>query len=180
MDEATRQEAIDRLRQQELKLLETEEIGRYALSEISFFARDVSNGEEEIRENVERLYGRLSDEQKASYLGMRPLRQSHPGTRRAEPGFPAGTCRGQHQPGQGKHLETGVETAWNLLERLERPERHGRQLPFLWVQGDSRFRARFAGRNHPADKSRICQGLAAGHGGRSAEIDLFAFPAENV
>ena len=77
-DEATRQEAIDRLRQQELKLLETEEIGRYALSEISFFARDVSNGEEEIRENVERLYGRLSDEQKASYLGMRTINYLQP------------------------------------------------------------------------------------------------------
>ena len=66
-------EINDRLSQQELKILETEEIGAFALDKILSLAHQVSLGKKENREAVLRLYDRLSDEQKTSRAGMETL-----------------------------------------------------------------------------------------------------------
>ena len=71
-------EISDRLSQQELKILETEEIGTYALDRILSLALQVSMGKKEYREAVLRLYDRLSDEQKTSRAGMEALNYLNP------------------------------------------------------------------------------------------------------
>lgn len=71
-------EINDRLSQQELKILETEEIGTFALDRILSLARQVSMGKKEYREAVLRLYGRLSNEQKTSRAGMETLNYLNP------------------------------------------------------------------------------------------------------
>lgn len=71
-------EINDRLLQQELKLLETEEIGAFALHRINGLAYKVSLGEKESREAVLRLYDRLTDEQKASRDGIEILNYLNP------------------------------------------------------------------------------------------------------
>ena len=71
-------EIDDRLSQQELKILETEEIGTFALDRILSLARQVSMGKKEYREAVLRLYDRLSDEQKTSRAGMEALNYLNP------------------------------------------------------------------------------------------------------
>lgn len=68
----------DRLSQQKLKLLETEEIGAYALHQLNAQAVNVSYGKTENREAVLALYERLSDEQKASPDGMEILNYVNP------------------------------------------------------------------------------------------------------
>ena len=73
-----RHEISDRISQQELKILETEEIGTYALDRILSLARQVSMGKKEYREAVLRLYDRLSDEQKTSRAGMETLNYLNP------------------------------------------------------------------------------------------------------
>ena len=72
------QEINDRLSQQRLKLLETEEIGTYALHQLLLEAMKVSQGKKENREAVLALYERLSDEQKASPDGMEILNYVNP------------------------------------------------------------------------------------------------------
>ena len=71
-------EIDDRLSQQELKILETEEIGTFALDRILSLALQVSMGKKEYREAVLRLYDRLSDEQKTSRAGMETLNYLSP------------------------------------------------------------------------------------------------------
>ena len=71
-------EINDRLSQQELKILETEEIGTFALDRIRSLALQVSMGKKEYREAVRRLYERLSDEQKTSRAGMEALNCLNP------------------------------------------------------------------------------------------------------
>ena len=71
-------EIDDRLSQQELKILETEEIGIFALDRILSLALQVSMGKKENRETVMRLYERLSDEQKTSRAGMEALNYLNP------------------------------------------------------------------------------------------------------
>ena len=71
-------EINDRLSQQELKLLETQEIGAFALHRINGLAYKVSSGKKEYREAVLRLYDRLTDEQKASRDGMEILNYLNP------------------------------------------------------------------------------------------------------
>ena len=66
-------EISDRLSRQELKLLETEEIGAFALRRINGLAYKVSLGNNEYREAVLRLYDRLTDDQKSSRDGMEVL-----------------------------------------------------------------------------------------------------------
>ena len=66
-------EISDRLSRQELKLLETEEIGAFALRRINGLGYKVSLGNNEYREAVLRLYDRLTDDQKASRDGMEVL-----------------------------------------------------------------------------------------------------------
>lgn len=68
----------DRLTQQKLKLLETEEIGSFALHQLNLQAVSVSQGKKENREAVLALYERLSDEQKASPDGMEILNYVNP------------------------------------------------------------------------------------------------------
>ena len=68
----------DRLSQQKLKLLQTEEIGAFALSLLESLAHEVSVGKEEYREGVVRAYERLTDEQKASTDGMETLNYLNP------------------------------------------------------------------------------------------------------
>ena len=68
----------DRLLQQEMKLLETEEIGAFALDRFLTLAFQVSNGKKENREAVLHLYERLSDEQKTSRAGMEALNYLNP------------------------------------------------------------------------------------------------------
>ncbi len=71
-------EINDRLSQQELKILETEQIGTFALDRILSLALQVSMGKKEYREAVLRLYDRLSDEQKTSRAGMEALNYLNP------------------------------------------------------------------------------------------------------
>lgn len=71
-------EINDRLFLQDLKILETEEIGTYALDRIQSLAHQVSSGKKEYREAVLRLYERLSDEQKTSREGMEALNYLNP------------------------------------------------------------------------------------------------------
>lgn len=71
-------EINDRLSQQELKILETEQIGTFALDRILSLARQVSLGKKEYREAVLRLYERLSNEQKTSRAGMETLNYLNP------------------------------------------------------------------------------------------------------
>ena len=71
-------EINDRLSQQKLKLLETEEIGSYALHQLNIQAVNVSQGKPENRETVLALYERLSDAQKASPDGMEILNHINP------------------------------------------------------------------------------------------------------
>lgn len=71
-------EIDDRLSQQELKILETEEIGTFALDRILSLALQVSMGKKEYREAVLRLYDRLSNEQKTSRAGMETLNYLSP------------------------------------------------------------------------------------------------------
>ena len=68
----------DRLSQQKLKLLQTEEIGAFALSLLESLAHEVSVGKKEYREGVIRAYERLTDEQKASTDGMETLNYLNP------------------------------------------------------------------------------------------------------
>ena len=68
----------DRLLQQEMKLLETEEIGAFALDRIHSLAEQVSVNKKLDREAVLRLYERLSDEQKTSRAGMEALNYLNP------------------------------------------------------------------------------------------------------
>ena len=77
-DSDARNEVYERLLQQELKLLETEEIGGFALHRINYHAYRVSMGKNENRETVMRLYERLSDEQKATRDGMEILHYLNP------------------------------------------------------------------------------------------------------
>lgn len=71
-------EINDRLSQQELKILETEQIGTFALDKILSLAHQVSLGKKEYREAVLRLYERLSNEQKTSRAGMETLNYLNP------------------------------------------------------------------------------------------------------
>ena len=71
--DATSSELADKISQQELKALETVEIGRYALDRFHSLALDVSLGKEQNKEAVRRIYERLSDEQKASWRGQEIL-----------------------------------------------------------------------------------------------------------
>ncbi len=71
-------EITDRLLQQELIILETEEIGSFALDRILSQALQVSLGKKENREPVRHLYERLSDEQKTSRAGMEALNYLNP------------------------------------------------------------------------------------------------------
>ena len=71
-------EINDRLSQQELKILETEQIGTFALDRILSLAHQVSLGKKEYREAVLRLYERLSNEQKNSRAGMETLNYLNP------------------------------------------------------------------------------------------------------
>lgn len=68
----------DRLSQQRLQLLETEEIGQFALEQMSREARYASFKGRDNRETLLRLYNRLSDEQKASPEGMEILNYINP------------------------------------------------------------------------------------------------------
>lgn len=68
----------DRLSQQRLQLLEAEEIGQYALEQMSREARLASFKGRDNRETLLRLYNRLSDEQKASPEGMEILNYINP------------------------------------------------------------------------------------------------------
>ena len=68
----------DRLLQQEMKLLETEEIGAFALDRLLTLAFQVYKGKKENREAVLHLYERLSDEQKTSRAGMEALNYLNP------------------------------------------------------------------------------------------------------
>ena len=68
----------DKIARQELKLLETEEIGAFALRKLKELAYEVSNGKTDYREGVVRAYDRLTDEQKASPDGMAALNYLNP------------------------------------------------------------------------------------------------------
>ena len=72
------QEVTDRLTRQELELLETEEIGAFALEKIRTQAKSYSFGKKENRETLLRLYERLSDDQKATSYGMETLNFLNP------------------------------------------------------------------------------------------------------
>ncbi len=61
----------NRLTRQIMEILQEEEIGRYALRQLYSIAMGVSNGEEENRETAWKIYGRLSNEQKASSEGRK-------------------------------------------------------------------------------------------------------------
>lgn len=68
----------DRILRQELELLQTEEIGAFALSNLESLAHEVSLGKKEYREGVIRAYGRLTEEQKASPDGIAIMNYLNP------------------------------------------------------------------------------------------------------
>ena len=68
----------ERLSQQTLQLLETEEIGQYALLKLNSEAKYASFKGRDNRETLLRLYERLSDEQKVSPEGMEILNYINP------------------------------------------------------------------------------------------------------
>ena len=68
----------DRISRQKLELLQTEEIGAFALSNLEGLAREVSLGKKEYREGVIRAYGRLTEEQKTSPRGMAIMNYLNP------------------------------------------------------------------------------------------------------
>ena len=68
----------ERLMRQELELVQTEEIGAFALSKLEVLALEVLNGRKEFREGVIRAYGRLTDEQKNSPAGMAIMNYLNP------------------------------------------------------------------------------------------------------
>ena len=68
----------DRLMQQDMKLLKTEEIGTFALDRLLTLALQVSLEKKQNREAVLRLYERLSDDQKTSRAGMEALNYLNP------------------------------------------------------------------------------------------------------
>ncbi len=68
----------ERLMRQELELVQTEEIGAFALSKLESLAHEVSLGKKEYREGVIRAYGRLTEEQKASPDGMAIMNYLNP------------------------------------------------------------------------------------------------------
>ena len=68
----------DRIEQQELALVATEEIGAFALRRLYVLAREIADGKKEYREGVVRAYGRLTDEQKTSPDGMEILNYLSP------------------------------------------------------------------------------------------------------
>ena len=59
-----------RLNEQELKIMENEELGQFALEELSQLAYTLTNGREDLREQFNRVYERLSEEQKQSPIGQ--------------------------------------------------------------------------------------------------------------
>ena len=68
----------DRLMQQDMKLLKTEEIGTFALDRLLTLALQVSLEKKQNREAVLRLFERLSDDQKTSRAGMEALNYLNP------------------------------------------------------------------------------------------------------
>ena len=69
----------NRIARQELKLLQTEEIGAFALRTLNSLAGEVvHNGKKEYREPVLRLYDRLTEEQKNSPYGIEILSYLNP------------------------------------------------------------------------------------------------------
>lgn len=67
--EAQRDSVKYRLTEQELRVLETEELGQFALEKLSSLAYSVTHGREDLREQFNRVYDRLSEEQKQSPIG---------------------------------------------------------------------------------------------------------------
>lgn len=57
------------LQEQKLRVMETEELGQFALEELSSLAYTVTHGREDLREQFNRVYDRLSEEQKQSPIG---------------------------------------------------------------------------------------------------------------
>lgn len=58
-----------RLNEQELRVMEKEELGQFALEELSSLAYTVTHGREDLREQFNRVYARLTEEQKQSPIG---------------------------------------------------------------------------------------------------------------
>lgn len=58
-----------RLNEQKLKIMENEELGQFALEELSKLAYEVTNGSADLAEQFNRVYDRLSEEQKQSPIG---------------------------------------------------------------------------------------------------------------
>lgn len=59
-----------RLNEQELKIMENEELGQFALEELSQLAYTLTNGREGLTDQFKRVYDRLSEEQKQSPIGQ--------------------------------------------------------------------------------------------------------------
>lgn len=57
------------LQEQKLRVMETEELGQFALEELSSLAYTVTHGREDLREQFNRVYDRLTEEQKQSPIG---------------------------------------------------------------------------------------------------------------
>ena len=74
----TSKEISERLSQQTLRLLETEEIGQYALWLMNSEARFATSNGRDNREALLRLHERLSDDQKATREGMEILQYLNP------------------------------------------------------------------------------------------------------
>ena len=59
-----------RLNEQELRVMEKEELGQFALEELSDLAYSVTHGREDLTDQFYRVYDRLTEEQKQSQVGQ--------------------------------------------------------------------------------------------------------------
>ena len=113
MDEMDR--INDRLTQQKIRILETEEIGTFALHQIKSLAHSVSTlGKEEYRDAVLRLYERLSDVQKATSDGMQILNYLNP-VQTVSPGSPVPAYEYVNKDGKTVKL-SDFEGKWILVD----------------------------------------------------------------
>ena len=117
-DYKSTQEVIGRLTRQELELLETEEIGAFALEKIRTQAKSYSLGKKENRETLLRLYERLSDDQKATSYGMETLNFLNP-VKKVQSGSPIPQYDYVDKSGKTVH-PSDFNGKWVLLDYWDR------------------------------------------------------------
>ena len=114
LDLEASEEISKRLSQQRLRLLETEEIGQYALGLMKSEAQFATSKGRDNREALLRLYERLSDDQKATREGMEILQYLNP-VKQLDKGLPVPAYDYVDKDGQAVRL-SGFTGKWVLLD----------------------------------------------------------------